>query len=249
MIEKRLWTCLISTVTINIVLFIFCGYQALAYRPFVSTDADVAEKREIEIELGLFGISQDTVTEEIIIPSLIINYGINEKWEVVGEFDVQVYTETENRNFELKSPALFLKGILREGILQNMEGLSLAVEFGVLIPSTLKGERNAGVEGIGILSGKISKLVYHFNFGGELDRENFDPYGIWGCILEYPVEDKYRLVGEINGGFARHGFPENSGLIGIVREVKDNDLDFGFRKGFSNDAANWEITTGITFSF
>ncbi len=135
-----------------------------SYRPFVSTDAAVAEKGELEIELGLFGISHDRGTDEITVPSLILNYGLIKNWEVVGEFDVQVHKEGKDRNGELKDPALFLKGVLREGILQDKEGQSFAVEFGVLLPSTVKGERDAGLEGLGIVSGKMSDFIYHLNY-------------------------------------------------------------------------------------
>ncbi len=133
-----------------------------AYRPFVSTDAAVAEKGEVEIELGLFGISHDEGIDEITVPSLILNYGISKSWEVVGEFDVQVYKEGEERDRELKDPALFLKGVLQEGILQGKEGTSIAVEFGALLPSTVRGKRDAGIEGIGILSGKVQALKSSF---------------------------------------------------------------------------------------
>lgn len=222
---------------------------AFAYRPFVSTDAAVAEIGELEIELGLFTISSDEGTKEITVPSLVLNYGILKNWEIVGEFDVQVYKEGEDRNTELKDPALFLKGILHEGILQDQEGPSFAIEFGVLFPSTIKGERNAGFEGIGILSGKIFDLVYHLNVGGELDRENFDPKGIWGSILEYPYKGRFRFVGELNGEFEFRGQHEIFGLIGFIWEIRNVDIDFGVRKGLSDVASDWELTTGITFSF
>jgi hypothetical protein len=222
---------------------------AFAYRPFVSTDAAVVEIRELEVELGLFTISQNEGRNEITVPSLVLNFGILKNWEIVGEFDVQVYKEGEDRNIELKDPALFLKGILREGILQDQEGPSFAIEFGVLLPSTVKGEKGFGLEGIGILWGKVCDFVYHLNLGAELDRESFDPNGIWGVILEYPFGGKFRPVGEVNGSFKRHENPEVSGLIGLIWETDGVDLDIGVRKGFSEAASDWELTTGVTFSF
>ena len=248
-IKKKLWIILLSAMTIFVSQFISGVSNVYAYRPFVSTDAAVVEKGEVEIELGLFGISHDEGIDEIAVPSLILNYGISKNLEVVGEFDVQVYKEGKERNRELKEPAIFLKALLREGILQGKEGASFAVEFGVLLPSTVRGKRDAGIEGIGILSGKISDLVYHLNFGGELDREDFDLNGIGGIILEYPFDSKFRLVGEVNGTFKRHGLPSNSGLIGFIWEMGDIMLDFGIRRGFSDAASDWALTTGITFSF
>ena len=55
---------------------------------------------------------------------------------------------------------------------------------GVLLPSTVKGERKAGLEGILAASGKIPSLAYHVNAGMGFNREDFDPGGLWGVILE-----------------------------------------------------------------
>ena len=239
----------LSFLSFFIISFILGVSDAFAYRPFVSTDAAVADKNEWEIELGLFSMSHDKGENEIFIPSLRINYGISKNWEIVGEFDLQVYKEGEDRDRELTEPALFLKGVLREGLLQNKEGLSFVAELGVLLPSTVEGERKAGIEGIVVFSGKTSDLVYHLNLGVELDREEFAPHGIWGIILEYPFEGRFRLVAEVNGSFQRDGHPENSGLIGFIWESGGIDLDFGIKKGFSTEASDWAVTTGIAISF
>ena len=187
--------------------------------------------------------------DEISIPSLIYNYGLTDTWEVIAEFDIQIYKEGDDDNRELKDPAIFLKGVLQEGFLQDKEGPSIAAEFGVLLPSTVNGEHTTGLEAIGIYSGKISDFVYHLNFGGELDRKDFKLNGIWGAILEYPLDDKFRVVGEINGTFQSRGLPSNSGLIGFIWELGEIDLDFGIRRGFSSTASDWELTTGITLFF
>jgi hypothetical protein len=242
-------TILLSILPYFIISFMLGVSDAFAYRPFVSTDAAVADKNEWEIELGLFSMSHDKGQNVIFIPSLRINYGISKNWEIVGEFDLQVYKEGKDRDSELTEPALFLKGVLREGILQDQEGSSFVVEMGVLLPSTVEGKRKAGIEGIVVFSGKTSDLIYHLNLGGELDREEFAPHGIWGIILEYPFEGRFRLVAEVNGSFQRGGHPENSGLIGFILKSGGFDLDFGIRKGFSTEASDWALTTGIAISF
>ncbi len=248
-VRKRSSIIFHSTLTIILISFILCVPDAFAYRPFIFTDAAVASVREWEIELGLFSMSRDRGRSEVFVPSLRFNYGIWKNWEIVGEFDLQVYKEGIERNSELTGPALFLKGVLREGILQDQEGSSFVVELGVLLPSTVEGKRKFGIEGLMVLSGKISDLGYHVNLGGELDREDFAPHGLWGIILEYPFEGRFRLVGEVNGSFKRHGPPENSGLIGLIWETGEFGLDLGVRKGFSTAASDWALTTGITFSF
>jgi hypothetical protein len=246
---KRISIIFFSTLIIFVFLFILNVSTALAYRPFISTDAAVASVKEWEIELGFFSMKRDNGQSEIFIPSLRINFGILKNWEIVGEFDLQVYKEGIDRNSELTDPALFLKGVLREGILQNQEGASFVVELGVLFPSTVEGERGAGIEGIIVFSNRISHLVYHFNLGAEYDRKDFSLHGIWGIILEYPFEGRFRLVGEVNGTFTRNGPSENSGLIGLIWEVGGFDLDFGIRKGFSAASSDWALTTGIAISF
>lgn len=247
--RKRRSIVLLSILTIFTISFILSATSAFAYRPFISTDAAVAAVKEWEIELGLFNMSRDKGNDGVFVPSLRLNYGILKNWEIVGEFDLQVYKEGKARNTEVTDPALFLKGVLREGILQNQEGSSFVVELGVLLPSTVEGERKAGLEGIVVFSGKMSNLAYHLNLGGEFDREEFAAHGIWGIILEYPFEGKFRLVGEINGSFARHGNSESSGLIGLIWETEGLGFDLGIRKGFSTSSADWALTTGITISF
>lgn len=222
--------------------------QAFGYRPFESTDADVAGKGEWEIELGAFRFSHDK-ENELIAPSIRINYGFARHWELVMESDLQIYMEGQARNAEIRDPAVFLKGILREGILQKKDGLSLAGEFGVLLPETVREERSAGLEGIGIASWKVWDIVFHANAGLELDREDFDPNGIWGIIAEYPFEGRFRIVSEVNGSVNYQDSPESSGLIGFIWEIRDVAMDFGTRMGFSEASPDWELTSGVTFSF
>lgn len=243
---KVLFRCLLSFFAIS---FFFNVSNIFAYRPFVSTDAAVADIKEWEIELGLFSLSRHSGRSEIFIPSLRLNYGIKKNWEIVGEFDLQVYKNGMARNFEVADPAIFLKGVLHEGILQNQEGLSFVIELGILLPSTIAEERKAGLEGIMVLSGKISNMVYHINIGGEFDREDFTALGLWGVILEFPFEGRFRFVGEVNGTIGPQGKSESSGLVGLIWEAGGFDFDFGIRKSFTTSASDWALTTGLSFSF
>jgi hypothetical protein len=220
-----------------------------AYRPFDSTDAAVLEKGETEIELGLYNFTDDGGLDEISIPSFIFNYGLTDTWEIIAEFELQTYKEGDDDNCELKDPAIFLKHVFKEGFLQDKDGACMAVEFGVLLPSTVNGEHTTGLEAIGIYSGQLSDFVYHINLGAELDRSDFALNAVWGTILEYPINDKFRIVGEINGTFKRNDIPSNSGLIGFIWEVGDINFDLGVRRGFSSNASDWGLTTGISFAF
>ncbi|MBI4971702.1 MAG: hypothetical protein HZB37_09590 [Planctomycetes bacterium] len=237
-----------KSTTIFLVFLLTYQYTAFAYRPFVSTDASVAEKGKADIELGMFDISSQDDNKEIKVPSLRLNYGFIKNWEFVYESDLQIYASQEARNVELIEPAAFFQGIIREGILQKAAGPSFSIEFGTLLPSTVKNERSAGLEGIAIVSLEFWKFLFHVNLGMEFDRKDFDPGIIWGTIMEYPFEGKFRLVAEINGSGVENQKSENSGLIGFIWNLGAYDLDFGARKGFSRAADDWELTTGITFS-
>jgi hypothetical protein len=56
-------------------------------------------------------------------------------------------------------------------------------------------------------------------------------------------------VGEINGSSQNKKPSEYSGLIGLIYDAGGFDIDFGIRKGFSNAASDWALTTGMTISF
>ena len=55
----------------------------------------------------------------------MLNYGFAKNWEAVGEFRVEASPE-----FEITDPGLFLKSVLKEGMLQEKEGVSFAIEAG-----------------------------------------------------------------------------------------------------------------------
>lgn len=220
---------------------------AWGYRPFVSTDAAVADPHELEVELGYFALERHKGTNTFIVPKVILNYGIVRDLEVVGEFEV---VKPPDRGAQLVDPGLFLKAVLKEGVLQQKEGIGFAVEMGPLLPSTVQGERRLGFEGIGILSGRLAPFTYHLNAGGGVDREQANPFVIWGVIVELPVFPNFRLVGEVNGESATGRLPNNSGLLGFIWRPSASTLllDAGIRRGFSSGAPDWQFTVGLTFS-
>jgi hypothetical protein len=85
--------------------------------------------------------------------------------ELVGEFTLQAFPDVE-----LTDPGVFVKAVLREGALQEKPGVSVAVEVGPLLPSTLPHEHSVGFEAVGIVSGKLEPVTLHVNGGGGLDR-------------------------------------------------------------------------------
>jgi hypothetical protein len=176
---------------------------------------------------------------------VVLNYGIAKNLELVAEFNLQVSPDVE-----LTDPSLSLKGVLKEGLLQDKPGVSIAVEAGPLLPSTLPHEDRVGFEVIGIVSGKLAPVTVHVNGGGGLDRGGRG-FGVWGVIGELPVHSKLRLVGEVNGQSTEGDRPNNSALLGIIWQPTSKNLflDAGVRHGISRGAPDWQFTMGLTFGF
>jgi hypothetical protein len=219
--------------------------SAWAYRPFISTDAAVADPREVEIELGYFNLERTRGENTIATPSVVVNYGLAKNLELVGEFRLEV-----SPGVEISDPGLSLKGVVKEGVLQDKPGLSVAVEAGPLLPSTLPREHGVGFEAIGIVSGKLAPVTVHVNGGGGLDRDGH-VFGIWGVIGELPLHSKLRLVAEFNGETTQGERPTNSALLGVIWQPTSKNLflDAGIRHGISHAAPEWQFTIGLTFGF
>jgi hypothetical protein len=218
------------------------------YRPFISTDAAVADPHEVEIELGYFTLEHDTGENTFTIPSLVLNYGFWSGFEVVGEFRLE---RDPTGELNLVDPGLSVKAVLKEGVLQEREGLSVAVEAGPLLPSTRPGEWSVGVEAIGIVSGRVPPFTLHVNGGGGAARTDARPFGIWCLISELPVRPDLRLVGEVTGESTKGALPNNSGLLGVIWQPAASNvfLDAGVRRGLSRGAPDWQFTAGVTFGF
>lgn len=229
-----------------LLLLLLPASRAWGYRPFVSTDAAVVEPQELEIELGYFNLERENRENTFIVPKVILNYGLIRNLEIVGEFEV---SKPPDKEFQLVDPALFLKAVLKEGVLQEKDGIGVAVEAGPLLPSTAHGERRVGFEGLGIVSGRLAPITYHVNVGGGVDRAQGNPFAIWGVIIELPVLQNLRVVGEVNGESVKGDPPNNSGLFGVIWQPPSSHvaIDAGVRRGISSGAPDWLITMGLTF--
>ena len=235
----------LATLTIALVLH---AAPALAYRPFVSTDAAVADTREFEVELGYFTVDRTDGSTVYTVPQLVLNYGLIEDVELVGELGLE---EQADEDLQIADPEISVKTVLKDGVLQDQRGVSVAFETGLLLPSTLEGERRFGFEGVGIVSGQLSLLTCHLNLGGGVDREETNPLLIWGLITELPVHPQLRLVSEVNGESTAGEAAQSSGLLGAIWQPPGSEIlvDVAVRKGFSHAAADWGVTAGLTFTW
>ncbi len=222
--------------------------RAWGYRPFVSTDAAVVTAKEVEIELGSFTLERTQGDNTLTIPSLVLNYGFLTNVELVGELRVQ---RSPTHTIDVVDPGLFVKTVLREGVLQDKDGISVAIEAGPLLPSTMPGERRLGFEGVGIVSHRVSPFTFHWNIGGGVDREETRPFGVWGVITELPIGTTVRLVVEVSGESVQRHAANHAVLFGVLWQPPwlKAVVDAGIRKGFSRGAPDWLFTMGLTFGF
>lgn len=105
--------------------------DALAYRPFDGTDAAVAEPGQFEIELGPARYQQIGPDSALFAPDMVFNYGLSERWELVLQGSLTRSLQAEASGVALTGNGLFLKGMLREGSLQEKTGPSIATDASV----------------------------------------------------------------------------------------------------------------------
>ena len=222
--------------------------RAEAYRPFISTDAAVADPKELEIELGYFTLRRERQENTLLIPSAVLNYGLWRNVELVGEFRV---ARGPGGDVDVIDPAVFVKAVIKEGVLQGHDGVGVAIEAGPLLPSTMRGERGAGLEAIGIVSGRLAPFTVHVNVGGGIDRSAAKPFGVWGVIGELPVNPKLRVVAEVAGESVQGEPANNSTLLGVIWQPSSRNVywDVAVRRGITRGAPDWQVTTGVTFGF
>jgi len=239
--------CTYGAVAWVVVAVLASSVPAQAYRPFFSTDAAVADPKEIELELGYFTLRREGGQNTFLVPSAVLNFGLWPNVELVAEFRI---AEGAGSEVNVVDPGLFVKAVLREGVLQEREGVSVAIETGPLLPSTVRGDRGVGFETIGIASVPVAPLTIHVNLGGGLDRHAARPFAFWGIIGELPVRPELRVVTEITGESVQGVRANNSALLGVIwQPSRKVSWDAAVRHGISRGAPDWEFTTGVTFGF
>ena len=218
---------------------------ALAYRPFDSTDAAVADKDAFEVELSPFTYRHDDEGAVWIAPSARFNYGFAEDWEAVLEGQAEHFSDRRSR---LTEAQLDIKGVLRQGSLQDKEGWSLGTEASVLLPG-IHDQDGAGFELTGIASRRWNWGTLHINVATELTRDQ--RLGTFlGAILEGPDAWPVRPVAEVNyqREFPRH--EETSVLAGAIWKVRDHlAFDLGFRHAWVDRRSDEQVRAGVTFAF
>lgn len=223
-------------------------HGALAYRPFDSTDAAIAAPGEFEIELGPAGYLKDGSGRILVAPAAILNLGIADNWEVVVEGRGHTTLHPVSTQTRLVDDQISLKGILREGSLQNKSGPSVAAEFAVLLPE-VNGTHGAGAAAAAIMSQRWPWGSLHFNAEATLTRDQTAEIFIGG-IAEGPSDWKVRPVAEVLYEREIGRSEKISGLIGAIWQLKDNlAIDLGIRHANTATQTENEVRLGLTLSF
>jgi len=229
---------------------------AFAYRPFVSTDAAVADPGDVEVEFGAIGFRSGHGPTSIVAPTVIGNLGIAKDLELVGEFKlVSDLSHAEEDPTRFEDTAVSLKWIAHEGVLQEHGTTpSLGVELSLLVP-TLDGQHRPGGELVGIMSGNGFGFAYHLNGGVLVEPSESSAVPVWGVIVEHILGRGVRAVAEVNGESATGSGPDDSALVGAIWEVKapppirELSFDIGLRHGITHTAPEWGGTAGFTIAF
>jgi len=220
---------------------------ASAYRPFDGTDAAVAAKGELEIELQPAGRLRDQSGTSLIAPATVINYGFSEDWEAVFEGHGQTPLSPPGPT-SLNAAGAFLKHVLVPGSLQGQTGPSVATEFGVLAPDST-GSSRVGASLAGIVSQRWDWGTIHLNADTALTRDHHGDIFL-SAIVEGPSTWTVRPVAEISYENEFGKEQTFSGLVGLIYRVRDDlSFDVAIRHALTGGHPVNEIRAGLTFGF
>ena len=225
--------------------------DALAYRPFDGTDADVAELGDFELELGPVHWYSQSDRHYLIAPATVLNLGFLPRWELVVDFQnyVGIDTPAGQPRDQLLDTDIFTKVVIVPGILQGKgTGPSVAAELGPLLPN-VNGLESFGASTDVIVSQRWQGFTMHVNNWFELSRGELHLDWFEGAILEGPTDQVVRPVGEL---FVEHEFIANvttwSALVGAIWKANDGvDFDVGLREARIGDERATEVRLGLTW--
>ena len=223
---------------------------ALAYRPFDSTDANVAAPGEFELELGPIGRLSEGTDKFRVAPAVVANLGLPWRSELVleGQREVALDPAPGTPHSSIVDTGVFVKTVLREGVLQDTTGPSVAAEYGLLLPE-VHGESGTGASVAGIVSQRWEAGTLHLNAALAWNREH-EPDLFIGAILEGPYSWPLRPVAEVFGEQASGSPRTNSALLGAIWRARDDlTFDVGLRYAHAGEEIVREVRLGLTWTF
>jgi len=222
---------------------------ALALRPYDGTDAAVAAPGEFELELGPLGRLREGDRTFRVAPAVVGNYGFSGERELViqGQREVALDPDPGQPRSAIVENGIFIKQVLMRGALQDEAGLSVATEYGVLLPG-VHDQHGTGVSVAGIVSQRTESMSLHLNGVLAINREH-EPEGFLGVILEGPYAWPVRPVAEVFGDKASGSARIASALAGAIWRTRDNlSFDIGLRAARAGSESVRELRLGLTWS-
>jgi hypothetical protein len=220
---------------------------ATAYRPFDGTDAAVADLNQVEIELQPVGRLQTGPQSTLVAPEVVYNYGFAERWEMVLQGQLETPLSPGGPS-SLAATGAFLKYVVQPGVLQGQSGISIATEFGPLLPG-INADPGVGFSWAGIISQRWDWGTAHFNVETNLTRDQHGE-AFLDLILEGPPTWKVRPVAEVFYDKVWTQTETRSALVGAIWQVRDDlSFDAAYRYAVVDGRAVNEIRAGLTFAF
>jgi len=224
---------------------------ASAYRPFDGTDADVAELREVELEIGPAGYRQDGSSRFLVAPAIVANYGFASEFEAVFEGRQEIPLNATQGLSHVEDVAISIKHLLRRGSLQGEKGLSVALEVGMLLPGF---ESRLGTHIGSIFSFRSPAMTLHLNLNNDIFYSlRYEASA--SMIVEGPGAWRLRPVAEglVAREFGQGGLyaavAESLLLGGIARWTDATSFDVGGRVGLASGRLQAEARIGLTVGF
>jgi hypothetical protein len=224
-----------------------CSEPARAFRPFDGTDAAVAGVGELELELEPLCLLRQGSKRTLIAPEMVLNLGVAEGWEAVLQGQEETAISPASGGSSLVENGAFLKGVLRDGVLQDKSGPSIATEFGILLPG-VNDESGLGGSWAAIISYRFGPITVHFRGEAALTRQRHGEIFL-STIVEGAYDWVVRPAVEVT--FDREaGIRETSSvLVGAIWQLRDDlALDFGVREGRTNNRGLTELRAGVTYA-
>jgi hypothetical protein len=221
------------------------AWPAAAYRPFDGTDAAVADLNQVEIELQPAGRLQTGPQSTLVAPAVVYNYGFAERWEMVLQTELD---SPPGGPSSFAASGAFLKYVIQPGVLQGQKGISIATEFGPLLPG-INNDPGVGFSWAGIVSQRWDWGTAHFNVEANLTRDQHGE-AFLDVILEGPSTWKVRPVVEVFYDKVWTQSETRSVLAGAIWQVRDDlSFDAAYRYALLNGRPVNEIRAGLTFAF
>lgn len=225
--------------------------NAYAARPLPADDAGVVAVGAFEME---YGYEYVDVADKEYNQSVVLKTGLLKNLDLGIEVPYQFIDMEDADNVDGFSDVVLMS---KWNILSGKEQWpDVAFSFSYKTESG-NDEKSLGTGRpeyafTGIFSKQFDRIAYYVNLGCSVKKEFEDTFN-YNFALEYSLNEKVNLVGEIFGDTIFSGkFDDNatSGLVGFNYAINDTvAYDLGLTLGISEAEPDYKVSTGLTFAF